>query len=184
MHTTIITSELLIKQAKDFALQAHQHHYFPDGRRYFTHLETVSELSKQSLLHDSSLDEGILLSTAYLHDAVEDTEATHEDILNLFGRNIADAVYALTKNKNLPKAEQIRHSLQTILAQPKEVRAVKLSDRIANLQQTIFLSDQKWNQSYKEYYREESILINQVLGKSSVYLSQKLSNLISIYNRI
>ncbi len=184
MHTTIITSELLIKKAKDFAFEAHQHHYFPDGRRYFTHLETVSELSKQSLLHDSSLDEGILLSTAYLHDTVEDTETTHEDILNLFGKNIADAVYALTKNKSLPKAEQIRHSLQTILTQPKEIWAVKLSDRIANLQQSIFLTDQKWNQSYKEYYREESILINQVLGKSSVYLSQKLSNLISIYNRI
>lgn len=181
---TVITPKLLIEQAKDFALQAHHHHYFPDGRKYFTHLETVTQLSNQALSHDSTLDEGILLSVSLLHDVIEDTSLTHEDIHNNFGHTIADAVFALTKDKTLPKSKQIQQSLQSIIAQPKEVWTIKLSDRIANLQQTMFLTDQKWTFEYKEYYREESILINQTLGKSSPYLSQKLSNLISIYNRI
>ena len=62
--------------------------------------------------------------------------------------------------------------------------SLKLADRIANLQQTIFLHDKKWSGHYKQYYRDESILINQTLGKASPYLSQKLSILINIYNRI
>ena len=181
---TISNPTLLVEQAKDFAFKAHSSHYFPCGRKYTSHLETVAELSRQALLHDSSLDEGILLSTAYLHDSIEDTAVTHEDIFNFFGQNISNAVSALTKNKHLTKSSQIQHSLQRILRQPKEVWLVKLADRIANLQQTIFLHDKKWSGHYKQYYRDESILINQTLGKASPYLSQKLSILINIYNRI
>lgn len=184
MTQIVFTSQLLTEQAKEFAFQAHKDHFFPDGRPYFSHLETVSELSKQSFVNDSSLDEGTLCCLSYLHDIIEDTVVTQENIVHLFGNDIADGVSALTKNKNLPKQEQIHHSLQRILVQPKEVWAVKLSDRIANLQQTLFLIDQKWDQSYKEYYRDESILILQMLGDSSPYLSHKLSTLISIYNRI
>lgn len=184
MKKNIITSDQLIQQAKEFSFRAHSSHYFPCGRKYSTHLETVAELSRQALSNDSTLDEGILLSTAYLHDSVEDTAVTHEDIFNFFGQNISNAVSALTKNKHLTKSSQIQHSLQRILRQPKEVWLVKLADRIANLQQSIFLHDNKWGVDYKEYYRDESILINQTLGKASPYLSQKLSILINIYNRI
>lgn len=184
MDTTIITPSQLVQQAKDFAFKAHSNHYFPCGRKYSTHLETVAELSRQALQHDTSLNEGILLSTAYLHDAVEDTAVTHEDIFNFFGQDISDAVSALTKNKSLSKSSQIQHSLQRILRKPKEIWAVKLADRVANLQQSIFLNDSKWTKAYKEYYRDEAILINETLGKCSNHLSQKLSNLITIYNRI
>lgn len=181
---TISNPTLLVEQAKDFAFKAHSSHYFPCGRKYTSHLETVAELSRQALQHDSSLDEGILLSTAYLHDSIEDTAVTHEDIFNFFGQNISNAVSALTKNKHLTKSSQIQHSLQRILRQPREIWVTKLADRIANLQQSIFLHDNKWGVDYKEYYRDESILINQTLGKASPYLSQKLSILINIYNRI
>jgi len=184
MEKIITSPKQLIQQAKDFAFKAHSSHYFPCGRRYSTHLETVAELSRQALQHDTSLDEGILLSTAYLHDSVEDTAVTHEDIFNFFGHNISDAVSALTKNKQLSKSSQIQHSLLRILRQPKEVGIVKIADRISNLMQTIFLHDKKWSIHYKEYYRDEAILINETLGKCSNHLSQKLSNLISIYNRI
>jgi membrane peptidoglycan carboxypeptidase len=64
------------------------------------------------------------------------------------------------KNKHLTKSSQIQHSLQRILRQPREIWVTKLADRIANLQQSIFLHDNKWGVDYKEYYRDESILIN------------------------
>lgn len=184
MEKIITKTERLIEDAKSFAFEAHKNHYFPCGRKYSTHLETVAELSRQALSNDSTLDEGILLSTAYLHDSVEDTAVTHEDILNLFGQNIANAVLALTKNKMLPKTQQMQYSLQKISVLPKEVWIVKLADRIANLQQTLFLYEGKWTQDYREYYKEESILISQTLGDASPYLQQKLSVLINSYNRI
>lgn len=184
MKKIIITSDQLIQQAKEFSFKAHSLHYFPCGKRYSTHLETVVSHCKQATIYDSRLDEGVLLSTAYLHDTVEDTEVTNKDIFSHFGQNIANAVLALTKNKTLPKKLQIQNSLQKISPLTKEVWIVKMADRIANLQQTLFLEDDKWTTDYKEYYRNESILINETLGKCSNHLSQKLSNLITIYNRI
>ncbi|MGC4129243.1 MAG: HD domain-containing protein [Bergeyella sp.] len=184
MEKIITTPKQLIQQAKDFAFDAHSNHYFPCGRKYTTHLETVAELSRQAFQHDASLNEGILLSTAYLHDSAEDTSATIDDIYKIFGRDIGNAVSALTKDKTLPKNEQIKNSLQQIIAQPKEVWIVKLADRVANLYQTLLLTDHKWSRDYKEYYRNEALLINKILGKSSEYLSQKLLNLSTIYNRM
>ena len=184
MKTIITTPKHLIQQARDFAFNVHSDHYFPCGRKYSTHLETVAELSRQALLYDSSLNEGILLSTAYLHDSQEDVNITNEEIYNLFGQDIAKAVSALTKDKALPKQEQIQDSLKRICELPHEPWVTKLADRVSNLQQTIFLNNKKWDEIYKEYYRNESILVNQTLGKASPYLSQKLSNLITIYNRV
>lgn len=184
MEKIIITQDQLIQQAKNFAFEAHKNHHFPCGRKYSAHLETVADHCKQAISQNFLLNEGILLSTALLHDSIEDTNVTHEDLFHNFGQDIADSVSALTKDKTLPKALQMQNSLQKILALPKEVWMVKLADRIANLQQTMFLLDEKWSNHYKEYYRNESILIFQTLGESSSFLSQKLNNLIKIYNRI
>ena len=43
----IITPKLLIEQAKEFALTSHSNHFYPDGRPYFLHLESVSNLTKK-----------------------------------------------------------------------------------------------------------------------------------------
>ncbi|MBF0208222.1 MAG: bifunctional (p)ppGpp synthetase/guanosine-3',5'-bis(diphosphate) 3'-pyrophosphohydrolase [Oligoflexia bacterium] len=184
METIQFTSTQVILQAKEFAQEFHKKQFYPDGRPYFSHLESVAHLTKQATLHDSSLDDGILLSVSYLHDTIEDTNASYHHIVAYFGDDIAEAVASLTKNKSLSKQEQIRDSLHRILRTRKETQIVKLADRISNLGQTLLLLDSKWTPEYKEYYREESILINQQLGSSSALLSQKLSALISIYNRI
>ncbi len=184
MQKTNFNHQILTQQAKEFAYSAHKNHYYPDGRPYASHLETVSALSRQSLLEDATLHEGTLMCVSYLHDTIEDTKTRYEDLVMHFGSNISDSVLALSKNKSLSKQEQIQDSLKRILLTSKEARVVKLADRIANLSQTLLLTDKKWTPNYKEYYREESILIHQKLGGSSSILSQKLAALISIYNRI
>jgi (p)ppGpp synthase/HD superfamily hydrolase len=184
METNLFNSEQLIFQARTFAFESHSEHFYPDGRPYFSHLESVSNLAKQATTQDSSLDEGTLLSVSYLHDAIEDTPVCYNQIFTHFGYEVADAVASLTKNKQLSKQLQIQDSLSRIVTTSKEAQVVKLADRIANLSQTLLIDDSKWTPEYKEYYREESILINQKLGSSSPLLSQKLSTLISIYNRI
>ena len=178
------TPDQVILQAKEFALASHSNHFYPDGRPYFSHLESVSSLTKQATLYDSSLDEGTLLSVSYLHDSIEDTQVRYEDIIALFGYEIANAVASLTKDKTLSKKEQIQDSLNRILLTSKEAQVVKLADRISNLYQTLLYSDNKWTSQYKEYYRQESLFINKALGDSSHYLSKKLTGLIKIYNRI
>lgn len=184
METNLFSSEQLIQQAKTFASEFHSEHFYPDGRPYFSHLESVSSLSQQATLHDSSLDEGTLLCVSYLHDTIEDTSASYQHLLTHFGSRIADSVLALSKNKKLSKQEQIQDSLNRILLTSKEAQVVKLADRISNLGQTLLHTDHKWTHEYKEYYREESLLIYEFLGSSSVVLAKKLKTLISIYNRI
>ena len=74
---------------------------------------------------------------------MEDTPATFEEISISFGLEVAEGVLALTKNQDLPKSEQMLDSLSRIKDQPKEVKAVKLADRITNLQEP----PKYWNKS-------------------------------------
>lgn len=70
---------------------------------------------------------------ALLHDTIEDTDYTYEEIKKTFGDYVAKGVLALTKNKTLPHKMQIPDSVKRIKLLPKEVGAVKLADRICNL---------------------------------------------------
>ena len=74
------------------------------------------------------------VQVALLHDTIEDTETTFDDLKHLFGEDIAKAVQSLSKNKELPKDKQVPDSLRRIKDLQKEVWAVKLADRITNLQ--------------------------------------------------
>lgn len=74
------------------------------------------------------------LIVALLHDTIEDTAVTYEEITEAFGEEIAKGVVALTKNTTLgDKSAQMEDSLQRIHAQPHWVWCVKLADRITNL---------------------------------------------------
>ena len=64
----------------------------------------------------------------------EDTSTKIEELENKFGIDIAEAVSALTKNKELPRDKQMQDSLTRIQYLQSEVWAVKLADRITNLQ--------------------------------------------------
>ena len=76
----------------------------------------------------------IAFQIALLHDTVEDTATTPDELTTQFGHDIAEGVVALTKNTALPKSEAMPDSLRRIKTLRKEVWAVKLGDRISNLQ--------------------------------------------------
>jgi (p)ppGpp synthase/HD superfamily hydrolase len=71
------------------------------------------------------------MQVAILHDTIEDTDATYDDLSDKFGSRVADGVLALTKDSTLPsKSAKMADSLQRIEAQPIEIAIVKLCDRI------------------------------------------------------
>ena len=82
---------------------------------------------------EGGVEDGLVLSAAVLHDTIEDTETSYQELAGQFGREIADVVLEVTDDKSLPKAErkhlQIEHAPQ--LSRP--ARLVKLADKIANL---------------------------------------------------
>lgn len=112
-----------------------------------------------------------------MHDTVEDTDTTIKELKENFGENIANAVSALSKDKNLPIDEQFTDNLNRIKKQPKEVWAVKLADRITNLQS----APRNWSYDKRKGYLKEAQIILDELGKSNDSLAKRLEAKISEY---
>jgi len=133
-----------------------------------------------AIQHTEHIDADLAIACAVLHDTIEDTAFTYEQVSELFGQRIADGVQALTKNEALgTKEEQMRDSLQRIRRQPKEVWAVKLADRICNLYEPPFY----WNDDKKRGYITEARLILSELRDGNAYLANRLEEKIEAYHR-
>ena len=119
-----------------------------------------------------------------LHDVIEDTCQPHERaalgarISELFGAEVAAGVWALTKDDALPKADRMADSLRRIQAQPREVWAVKLADRITNLAPP----PASWTTEKRAAYRAEAIVIADALGAANAHLHARLRAKIAAYD--
>jgi (p)ppGpp synthase/HD superfamily hydrolase len=173
--------ELYIK-AWNYASMAHQGQKIPGGDiPYLNHIGLVTFESMSAIVNSSQIeDQDLLIVCSMLHDTIEDTSTTYDDIKHLFNSNVADGVLALTKNKNLmTKEEKIIDSLKRIKGQPKEIWMVKLSDRITNLQPP----PKFWSNEKIRKYRDEAIMIFDELRESNHYLSDRLKKKIENYSK-
>jgi (p)ppGpp synthase/HD superfamily hydrolase len=93
-----------------------------------------------------------LIAAALLHDTVEDTEVTFDELTDLFGADTASLVAEVTDDKSLPKAERKR--LQVANAPHKTVRAqtIKLADKISNLRSILKSPPADWSARRKAEY--------------------------------
>ncbi len=125
--------EGLLNRAYVYAMKAHGHQTRASGDPYFSH-----PLEVAAILTDLKLDDATIVA-ALLHDVVEDTEATHQEIEELFGAEIGALVEGLTKIKRLDlvtkEAAQAENLRKLLLAVSKDVRVllVKLADRLHNM---------------------------------------------------
>lgn len=105
---------------------------------------------------------------------------TFEELSNEFGLAVAEGVAALTKNEHLPKPQRMPGSLKRIRLLSKEVSAVKLADRITNLQ----APPQHWGNAKKKSYLEEARLILDTLKGQNKFLEERLDSKIKEYENI
>jgi len=145
---------------------------------YLTHIGAVLIEAQSALRPEPTLDPELTQLCAILHDTLEDTDLDADTICTHFGDHVLAGVSALTKNENLPtKREQMQDSLDRILAQPREISAVKLCDRICNLGPP----PSHWPAEKVEAYRTEAELILDQLGDASTYLAERLRTKIAGY---
>lgn len=173
--------EIYLK-ALNFASKAHKDQKTPHGLPYLTHLTSVV----METLHGAlmlKLDEkktNTAITVAFLHDSIEDTDITYDDIFDEFGLDIAEAVESLTKNKDLEtKQAQMSDSINRLLMQEYEVQMVKLADRITNLQ----TPPSHWDREKIIAYKQEAKFILSCLGNSNVYLAKRLEEKIKDYDK-
>ncbi|HEV7554118.1 MAG TPA: HD domain-containing protein, partial [Kofleriaceae bacterium] len=127
----------------------------------------------------TELDEDLAVQCALLHDTVEDTGTTRDEIATVFGEAVAAGVSALSKDASLPKPDQMADSLRRIREQPREVWMVKLADRITNLSEP----PHYWTRDKRIAYRDEAIVIADALGSASPALDRRIRGRITDYAR-
>ena len=126
--------EDLVNRAYVYAMKLHGAQTRESGDPYFSHPIEVA-----GILTDLKLDESSIV-TALLHDLVEDTDTSLEDIERMFGKEIASLVDGVTKLTRLElQSEQTRHAenfRKLVLAMSEDIRVllVKLADRLHNMQ--------------------------------------------------
>ena len=107
-------NEALLNKAYVYAMQKHGHQKRASGAPYFSH-----PLEVAAILTEMRLDESTI-AVALLHDTIEDTTATRQEIDELFGEDIGSLVEGLTKLKKLDlvskKAEQAENLRKLLLA--------------------------------------------------------------------
>ncbi len=147
---------------------------------YMNHIGSVAFEVLAATMIESDLDRNLAIHCAILHDIVEDSDLSPEELVTRFGKSIADGVLALTKSKKIEgKQEKMLDSLQRIKQQPREVWAVKMADRICNLYAPPFY----WDNAKKLTYLEEARLIHRELQEGSKYLADRLASKIAAYQR-
>ena len=165
-------------EALRFAAEAHAGQTFPGTRLpYLLHVTLVAMEVIAALRTEPEHDQELAVRCALLHDVVEDTERTVDQVRALFGSAVASGVWALSKNKALPKDHQMQDSLRRIQEQPAEVWMVKLADRITNLQPP----PTHWTPEKVSGYRHEAILIHKTLKDASPVLAARLAQRIESY---
>lgn len=96
---------------------------------YLNHLVEVADLLAQAI----GDDDANLIAAAFLHDTVEDTGVTHDELVERFGEDVAALVAEVTDDKSL--AKEVRKQLQIEHGSHRSVRAqwLKIADKISNL---------------------------------------------------
>lgn len=146
---------------------------------YVVHLSNVAMEILIASAETKHFDIGFAIQVALLHDTLEDTHATFEDLKEKFGIAVAHAVSALTKRNDIPKNEKMKDSLNRIKKLSKEVWSVKLADRITNLQ----VPPSHWSLEKKQAYQKEAIQILQELNGANLYLENRLKDKIEEYSK-
>lgn len=165
-------------KAISFAGIAHKDQKIPGSDvSYVVHLANVAMEVLIAYSESTDFDLETALQSALLHDTLEDTDITSEDLRRNFGEKICRCVSALTKNMNLPKEDRMRDSLSRIVEEGREACIVKLADRITNLQ----IPPLFWSKEKKVQYLAEAELILQTLENTHSYLENRLRARIKIY---
>jgi GTP diphosphokinase / guanosine-3',5'-bis(diphosphate) 3'-diphosphatase len=126
-------NEDLLNRAYVYAMRAHGNQTRASGEAYFNHPLEVAAILAEMKLDDATI------AAALLHDTIEDTATTHQEIEEKFGAEIASLVDGLTKIKRLDlvtkEASQAENLRKLLLAMSKDVRVlmVKLADRLHNM---------------------------------------------------
>ena len=104
------------------------------------------------LAHEGGVSDLDVLIAAVLHDTIEDTATTGEELAARFGPEIAALVLEVTDDKSLPAAERKRQQVERAAALSPRARLVRLADKICNVRDMVADAPHGWNVDRRRDY--------------------------------
>jgi guanosine-3',5'-bis(diphosphate) 3'-pyrophosphohydrolase len=140
----------ILLRALDFAARKHrdQRRKDPDASPYINHPISLANC----LANEGGISDNNVLVAALLHDTVEDTETTIEELQEHFGERIAGIVAEVTDDKSLDKADRKRLQIEHAPHISREAQLVKLADKICNVRDVARTPPPGWTLSRRQEY--------------------------------
>jgi guanosine-3',5'-bis(diphosphate) 3'-pyrophosphohydrolase len=160
------TAVELLLRAATFAAEKHksQLRKNSDATPYINHPLAVADL----LAREGRIDDATILIAAILHDTIEDTEATPDELERLFGPGVAGIVAEVTDDKSLPKAERKRLQIQHAPLLSRGAKLVKLADKICNVRDVAEDPPKDWPlERRQEYFDWAKAVVDGLRGASA-----------------
>ena len=106
-----------------------------------------------------------VLQAAILHDTVEDTDATIEEIAELFGTRVSDMVAEVTDDRALAKVERKEQQVLLVASKSDGAKMIKLADKLYNLRDLAKELPIGWTEERRvEYYNWAKLVVSQITG--------------------
>lgn len=169
-HTDTI---ILLTKAFEFAAIKHRHQTRKsDNSSYIIHPAGVA-----SLLTDAGITDSDIIIAALLHDTIEDTDTTLEEISELFNVRIAGIVVQVSDNRSLSQIERKKAQIVHAKTIQYEAKLVKLADKLHNLTALTTSRPVGWTDDIVSgYFVWASFCVDAMRGTNS-YLENALDNL-------
>jgi guanosine-3',5'-bis(diphosphate) 3'-pyrophosphohydrolase len=153
----------LLFRALAFAAHKHrdQRRKDPDASPYINHPIALARL----LSVEVGMGDAALLAAAVLHDTLEDTETTYEELKERFGARVASVVLEVTDDKTLPKKERKRLQIEHAAHISRRAKLVKLADKICNVRDVAANPPQSWPlRRRREYFDWAKRVVRRMRG--------------------
>jgi guanosine-3',5'-bis(diphosphate) 3'-pyrophosphohydrolase len=153
----------LLLKALAFAARKHRDQRRKDAQAspYINHPIALADV----LVNEAGVTDVEVLCAALLHDTIEDTETSPEELEREFGSEIAEIVIELTDNKMLKKRTRKRMQIAHAAGASREAKLVKLADKICNLRDVTARPPAHWDlERRREYFDWAKTVVDRLRG--------------------
>ena len=157
----------LLLRALAFAAHKHRDQRRKDAEAspYINHPIAVADV----LVNEGRMPDTVLVCAALLHDTLEDTQTTHDEIEIVFGHEIANIVVECSDDKSLTKLERKQAQIDHAASISFKAKLVKLADKIANVSDINGAPPAGWSLERKrEYYDWSKQVVDRIRGTHAV----------------
>jgi guanosine-3',5'-bis(diphosphate) 3'-pyrophosphohydrolase len=132
----MLTGIRLVSEAAELAARRHngQTRKGRGEEPYINHLAEVANMLSAA----TNGEDAELVAAGWLHDTIEDSETTHDELAQRFGLRVAGLVVECTDDMSLPKSERRKRQIIDALKKSPSAKFIKIADKVSNIRARIF----------------------------------------------